>query len=105
MREAQELRELARDEENGRSLRSQVAALHTDLQRETGSVATRSEPAPGTKGGFVDVVLALGTSGALVAAVEILRAWLGRDKTRSITATWTDEDGTTQSAAAEITVT
>lgn len=73
--------------------RNQVAALHTDLQRETGAVATRSEPALGTKGGFVDVILALGTSGALVAAVEVLRAWLGRDKTRSITATWTDEDG------------
>ncbi|MDR7339496.1 hypothetical protein J2S69_003215 [Glycomyces lechevalierae] len=41
----------------------------------------------------MDVILALGTSGALVATVEIVRSWLGRDKTRTITATWTDEDG------------
>lgn len=73
--------------------RRETAALHSDLQRETGSVTTQSTPAPGAKGAAVDVILALGTSGALVSAVQILRAWLGRDKTRSITATWTDEDG------------
>jgi hypothetical protein len=71
----------------------EVAALHTELNRETGAVTTQSTPVPGTKGTAVDVILALGTSGALVAAVEIIRAWLGRDKTRTITATWTDEDG------------
>lgn len=73
--------------------RREVAALHTDLQRETASLTTRSDSSTGTKGTAVDVILALGTSGALVAAVEIIRAWLGRDKTRTITATWTDEDG------------
>lgn len=73
--------------------RREVAALHTDLQRETGSVTMQSVPTPGTRGAAVDVILALGTSGTLVAAVEIIRAWLGRDKTRTITATWTDEDG------------
>jgi hypothetical protein len=73
--------------------RREVASLHTELQRETASLTTRSESAPGTKGDLVQVILALGSSGALVSAVQILRAWLGRDKTRSITATWTDEDG------------
>ena len=71
----------------------EVAALHTELHRETDAVTTQSTPVPGTKGTAVDVILALGTSGALVATVEIVRSWLGRDKTRTITATWTDEDG------------
>lgn len=73
--------------------RRETAALHSDLQRETGAVTTQSTPAPGTKGSAAEIILALGTSGALVSAVQVFRAWLGRDKTRSITATWTDEDG------------
>lgn len=73
--------------------RREVADLHNELHRGTGAVQEASIPVPGTKGGFVDVVLALGTSGALVAAVEIFRAWLGRDKTRELTVVWTDEDG------------
>lgn len=72
--------------------RREVAALNTDLHRETGSATTRSTPMPGTKGGIVEIILALGTSGALVSAVQVFRAWLGRDKTRSITVSWTDED-------------
>ena len=73
--------------------RREVGALHNDLNRETGSVTTQSAPVPGTRGGVVEVILALGTSGALVAAVQVLRAWLGRDKTRTLTVTWTDSDG------------
>ncbi|MDA1360482.1 hypothetical protein O1R50_12665 [Glycomyces luteolus] len=76
--------------------RREVAAFATDLSRETGSVTTRSTNVPGTKGGIAEVILALGTSGALVSAVQVFRAWLGRDKTRTITATWTDEDGKEQ---------
>lgn len=72
--------------------RREVATLNTDLHRETGSATTRSTPMPGTKGGIVEIILALGTSGALVSAVQVFRAWLGRDKTRSITVSWTDED-------------
>jgi hypothetical protein len=71
----------------------EVAALHTELHRETGAVTTESTPVPGTKGTADDVILALGTSGALVSAVQVFRAWLNRDKTRTITATWTDDDG------------
>jgi hypothetical protein len=74
--------------------RREVAAFASDLNRETGSVTTRSTQMPGTKGGgIVEIILALGTSGALLSAVQVFRAWLGRDKTRTITATWTDEDG------------
>ncbi|MEU5155539.1 hypothetical protein [Glycomyces sp. NPDC021274] len=73
--------------------RREVAALHAELHRETGRVATQSMPVSGTKGGVVEIILALGTSGALLSAVQVFRAWLGRDKTRTITATWTDEDG------------
>ena len=73
--------------------RREVADLHAELQRETGTVTTRSTNRPGTKGGIAEIILALGTSGALVSAVQVFRAWLGRDKTRTITATWTDEHG------------
>jgi hypothetical protein len=76
--------------------RREVAAFHTDLHRETGAVTPRSTPAPGTRGGAVEVILALGTSGALVSAVQVFRSWLARDKTRTITASWTDEDGKEQ---------
>jgi hypothetical protein len=73
--------------------RRETAGLASELDRETGSVATRSTAVPGTRGAVVEVILALGTSGALLSAVQVFRAWLGRDKTRSITTTWTDEDG------------
>jgi hypothetical protein len=73
--------------------RREVADLHTELRREIGSVTTQSTNLPGTRGGVVEIILALGTSGALVSAVQVIRAWLGRDKTRTITAAWTDEQG------------
>ncbi|WP_205324074.1 hypothetical protein [Glycomyces sp. YM15] len=76
--------------------RREVAALHSELQSATGAAATRSTPVPGARDGIVQVILALGSSGALISAVQVFRAWLGRDKTRTITATWTDEHGETQ---------
>jgi hypothetical protein len=76
--------------------RREVADLHAGLQRETGTVTTQSTNRPGMKGGAVEIILALGTSGALLSAVQVFRAWLGRDKTRSITATWTDAEGKEQ---------
>jgi hypothetical protein len=74
--------------------RDQVAALHTALCEEAwdGSPAQRARAGP--EGGGVDaVVLALGSSDALTAAVACFRAWLARDKTRTLTVTWTDEAG------------
>lgn len=76
-----------------RQWRAQAAELHASLRDEVGSVSLRSDPAPGSKGAVEAVILALGSSGALVVAEHCFRAWLGRDKTRSLTVTWTDETG------------
>jgi hypothetical protein len=45
-------------------------------------VAKTTTPQPGTKGGTETIILALGSSGALLAAVEVFKAWLGRDRER-----------------------
>ncbi|MFJ9459123.1 hypothetical protein ACIRST_29055 [Kitasatospora sp. NPDC101447] len=71
----------------------QVAALHTALREEAGTVFSRRVPKPGWKGTVDTVILAVGSSGALTAAVACFRAWLARDKTRTLTVTWTDEAG------------
>lgn len=73
--------------------RAQVAELHTNLRDEVGTVSLRSEAAPGSKGTIEAVILALGSSGALLVAEHCFRAWLNRDKTRSLTVVWTDDTG------------
>ncbi|GGU75944.1 hypothetical protein GCM10010211_47370 [Streptomyces albospinus] len=73
--------------------RDQVAALYAALREEAGTVLLRGAPEPGRKGDIDTVVLALGSSGALTAAVTCFRAWLARDKTRTLTVTWADEAG------------
>ncbi|MEW1661113.1 hypothetical protein [Streptomyces sp. NPDC093707] len=76
--------------------REQVAALYAALHEEAGTVFLRGVPEPGRKGDASTMVLALGSSGALTAAVACFRAWLARDKTRTLTVTWTDEAGAKQ---------
>ncbi|MFE7313440.1 hypothetical protein ACFU7T_10070 [Streptomyces sp. NPDC057555] len=71
----------------------QVAALHAALAEEAGKVSRRAAPKPGRKGAVDAVVVALGSSGALTAAVSCFKAWLARDKTRTLTVTWTDQAG------------
>lgn len=39
---------------------------------------------PGQKGGAEAIILALGTSGALTAAVSVFKNWLGRSADRAI---------------------
>ncbi|MEU7092585.1 effector-associated constant component EACC1 [Kitasatospora aureofaciens] len=75
----------------------QIAALHAALREEAGTVSSRGVPEPGWKGAVDTVLLALGSSGALTAAVACFRAWLARDKTRTLTVTWTDEAGDVRS--------
>ncbi|MGH3826446.1 MAG: effector-associated constant component EACC1 [Pseudonocardiaceae bacterium] len=66
----------------------QVALLTDDLREAAGSVSRRRIPEPGAKGAAGEVILALGSAGAVTAAVECFRAWLRRDKTRTLTVTW-----------------
>jgi hypothetical protein len=73
--------------------RDQVAALHAMLSEEAGAVSLRRVARRGAKGALDSAILALGSSGALTAAVACFRAWLKRDKTRTLTVTWTDEAG------------
>jgi hypothetical protein len=75
--------------------RDQVADLLHDLRRETGVLQSRRTPVPGTKGTVDQIILALGSAGAFTVAADILRAWLSRDKHRSVELTVTDADGHT----------
>jgi exopolyphosphatase/pppGpp-phosphohydrolase len=75
--------------------RDQVADLVHELRRETESVQSRRAPVPGTKGTVDQLILALGSAGAFTAAVDVVRAWLARDKHRLVEMTVTDADGRT----------
>jgi Effector Associated Constant Component 1 len=70
----------------------QVAQLRSDLLRQVGDVRIEPVPVEGKKGGAEALILALGTAGAFTAAVEFFKAWLGRDRDRSIKIKWTDGD-------------
>jgi hypothetical protein len=76
--------------------RDQVATLYTALREEVAQPSVHSAVVPNAKGTLDTVVIALGSSGALTAVVACFRAWLARDKTRTVTITWTDDSGTEQ---------
>jgi hypothetical protein len=67
-----------------------VDALKHDLRRKLpdhdGDLRERERIVPGQKGVEVDLVLALGSSGAIAAAIEVIKAWLadGRNTTRRL---------------------
>ena len=67
---------------------TQEADLLADLRREVGGVRRDLQAAPGAKGLVETVIMALGSAGAFTAAVDCLRAWLSRDRTRRIELTW-----------------
>lgn len=69
----------------------QVAALLVDLRENVGEVDLRREAVPGAKGALQAIVLPLASAGAFTAAVEVLKAWLGRDRSRSVKVTWSGE--------------
>jgi len=72
--------------------RTQVSQLYSGLRDEAGGeVRHHHVGVEGTKGGIDTVILALGSAGAFTASVEYLRAWLGRDKSRSLDVTWSAE--------------
>ncbi len=64
--------------------RSHVDSLLADLRRSGGEVRREVTPVTGTKGGLETIILALGSSGAIAAAVTVFRAWLARSKDGSI---------------------
>ncbi len=68
---------------------AQVQTLLASLQANVGPVRQDVTPVAGRKGGMVGLVIALGSAGAITAAVEVFKAWLARDTTRSITITTT----------------
>lgn len=84
------------DEDDDR-WRDQVADLAHQLRLETDAFRVQRTPVSGTKGWTVDFILALGEAGVFTTALEVLRVWLARDKTRSIDLTYRDRDGHPQS--------
>jgi len=67
----------------------QEAALLADLRKEVGGVRRDLTAGPGQKGVVETIIMALGSAGAFTAAVDCLRAWLSRDRTRRIELAWT----------------
>jgi hypothetical protein len=70
----------------------QVSLLYRDLERTVGPVRREVDPRPGFKGGLTEVILALGSSGAVAAALSAFKAWLNRDRGRTLTVSWTEND-------------
>lgn len=64
--------------------RNQVEGLLSDLKRNRLEVRKEITPVAGQKGGAEAIILALGSSGAIAAAVTIFKAWLQRSADRSI---------------------
>ena len=62
----------------------QVSGLKQDVRREVGGISREVEIEEGKKGGVESIILALGSAGAITAAVDIFKAWLSRDRTRSM---------------------
>lgn len=63
---------------------TQVNLLLADLKAGGTDVERKVTPVAGKKGGIETIILALGTSGVITAAVEIIKAWLARDKKRTL---------------------
>lgn len=64
---------------------NQVEQLYRDLEEEVGEIIKVTTPVEGKKGGIEEVILKILTGGLVDAAVEIFKAWLGRDKSRTLT--------------------
>ncbi|ASO21243.1 hypothetical protein FHR81_002212 [Actinoalloteichus hoggarensis] len=86
----------SRYDEDEEAWQSQVSTLYAALLDEVGGVTTGGAAVPGAKGAWDTVLIALGSSGALTAAVACFRSWLARDRTRTLTLTWTGDSGAEQ---------
>jgi hypothetical protein len=63
---------------------AQVTTLWEGLEETAGTVRRELAPVPGRKGGGETIILALGSAGAISAMVEVIKAWLSRDRSRSL---------------------
>lgn len=72
--------------------RQQAGVLREALRAAEVDVESSLEPVAGEKGGVAEWVLTLSSSGAISAAVVVMRDWLGRMRTRRLEVT-IDEDG------------
>ena len=68
----------------------QVGGLVGELRAEVNGVATRRTPEAGTKGGIDALLIPVVSAGGLTAAMELVRSWLTRDRTRSMKVSWSD---------------
>ncbi len=71
--------------------RDQVVGLVSELRGQV-DVERRGVARPGTKGTLDELIVALGSAGAFTAAVDCVRAWLGRDRSRRVDVRW-EENG------------
>lgn len=71
---------------NDAGWRKQAGALGTSLA-SVGTVTRAGDAAEGSKGTLDTLIIALGSSGAITAAVEIFKSWLSRDRSRRLTLT------------------
>lgn len=78
----------------------QVAQLVADLRQEADSITRGFQPQTGTKGGLGPIIVSLGSAGAFTAAFEVIKAFVTRDRGRSVRVTWY-EDG--RAASLEVT--
>jgi hypothetical protein len=76
--------------------RDQIADLVHELRVETDALRVARTPVAGTKGSLDEFVLTLSSAGVLTTAVDILKAWLARDKTRSVELKYRDRQGNEQ---------
>jgi hypothetical protein len=65
----------------------QVTLLHQALDAQV-DVIRRQRQVPGAKGAVDQLIIALGSAGAIQAAVDCFRAWLARDRDRRIDIRW-----------------
>lgn len=78
--------------------RMQVTDLFQQLSAsDIEDVRHIQRPVQGRKGGPEAIIIALGSAGAIQAAVTVFRAWLARDRDRRISLTW--NEGTEQRSA------
>jgi hypothetical protein len=72
--------------------RDHVAGLARELRVNTGALEVERAAQPGAKGAVETLILALGTAGTFTSAVEVIKAWLGRDRGRTVEVSWSDGD-------------